>query len=119
MRMGLLSGIAAALLAGCSMFSTTTNSITSAANSFSDAISSTSGSDSKKSSFVDTRFAAIRAEAARGEGEHLDSLAVLLGVSDRREFARWMHGNYARLFTDLKDPQELLARIERYRGDRA
>jgi hypothetical protein len=111
-----LVAVAAVTLAGCEFLSTTTNSVTSAVKSVTDVTSSTTGGKEKSSSFVDTRFAAIQAEAARGEGEHLDSLATLLGEPDRAEFSRWMHGNYNRLFSDLKNPQELLARIEKYRG---
>jgi PBP1b-binding outer membrane lipoprotein LpoB len=102
-------------VAGCSFFTTTTDSVTSAVNSVTDTISSTTGNGKSASTFVDTRFAAIRFEAAKGEGEHLDSLAQLLGEQDRADFARFMQDNYAQLFTDLDTPQELLARIEQRR----
>jgi Protein of unknown function (DUF3015) len=120
MRLVPVVAAAAALLAGCQVLSTTTNSVTSALNSLSDTASSTSGSSGSgnKSAFVGTRFEAIRFEAARGEGENLDSLAQLLGEPDRAAFAQWMHANYARLFTGLAGPDELLARIEEYRGYR-
>jgi hypothetical protein len=100
---------------GCSMFTTTTDTTTSAVNSVTDAISSTTGDSKKAGAFVDTRFAAIRFEAAKGEGEHLDSLAALLGEQDRAGFARFMQDNYAQLFTNLDTPQELLVRIEQRR----
>lgn len=102
---------------GCSAFTTTTDGVTSAFNSVTDTISSTTGSKSA-GAFVGTRFAAIRFEAAKGEGEHLDSLAQLLGESDRPAFARFMKDNYARLFEGLSEPQELVSRIELYRGAR-
>jgi hypothetical protein len=102
---------------GCSMFTTTTDGVTSAFNSVTDTISSTTGSKSA-GAFVGTRFAAIRFEAAKGEGEHLDSLAQLLGETDRPAFARFMKDNYARLFEGLSEPQELVSRIELYRGAR-
>ena len=80
-----------------------------------DGTSSTTG-DEKTASFVESRFTAISTEAARGEGEHLDSLARLLGETDRADFARFMKERYADLFTGLEQPRELLTRIEQYRG---
>ena len=116
MRLVLVVSAASALLAGCQFLSTTSKSVTSVLENLSDTASSTSGSSgSNKNAFVDTRFEAIRFEAARGEGENLDSLAQLLGETDREAFAQWMHANYARLFNDLAGPEELLARIEEFR----
>jgi len=99
------------LLTGC----TTTDILQSATNTVTGILSSTSP-DSKKSAFVNDRFKAIRAEAARGQGENVETLAAMLGEPDRKEFARWMQTNYTPLFTDLKTPDELLARIESRRG---
>lgn len=105
------------LLVGCSFIATTTNGITNSVESVSNATSSTTDKISgKDAAFVETRFAAIRFDAARGYGENLDSLAVLLGEKDRPEFAHWMKQNYAMLFSDLSAPKELLARIESHRG---
>lgn len=104
-------------LGGCTFIATTTNGITNSVESVSDATSSTTDKISgKDAAFVETRFAAIRSDAARGYGENLDSLAVLLGEQDRAEFAGWMKQNYAMLFSDLSAPRELLARIESHRG---
>src|SRR5882672_4262304 len=93
------------LLTGC----TTMDILQSATNTVTGFLSSTSP-DSKKSAFVNDRFKAIRAEAARGQGENVEALAAMLGEPDRKEFARWMQTNYTPLFTDLKTPDELLAR---------
>jgi hypothetical protein len=104
-------------LGGCTFIATTTNGITNSVESVSDATSSTTDKISgKDAAFVETRFAAIRSDAARGYGENLDSLAVLLGEQDRAEFAGWMKQNYAMLFSDLSAPRELLARIESHLG---
>ena len=111
------AAFASFLLGGCSMIATTTNGITNSVESVTDATSSTSDKMSGKSSkFVETRYAAIRYDAARGYGENLDSLAQLLGETDRAEFAGWMKQNYALLFADQPAPSELLARIESRRG---
>jgi hypothetical protein len=112
-----------ALLAGCSFLSTTADGVSATVDSMTQATSTTfassTGDDASKSAFVNTRIEAIRFEAARGEGEHLDSLAALLGEPDRAAFARWMKDNYGQLFAGLREPQELLTRIEQRRGSRS
>jgi hypothetical protein len=99
------------LLAGC----TTTDVLETATDTVSGVLSSTTpGSDT--TAFVTDRFKAIRAESARGQGENVEALATMLGEPDRKEFARWMQANYKPLFTDLKKPDDLVARIKTQRG---
>jgi hypothetical protein len=114
-RILLWVSVAAALCGGCAVVSTVTDAITEAVNGVTKVTSSTT-SDNKSAEFVETRFASIRSEAARGEGEHLDSLATLLGETDRADFARFMKERYSDLFVGLQQPSELLPRISRYRG---
>ena len=104
--------VAVGLLAGCSMFTSTTDGVSKLTYSTSDMVSSTTPSGKSAQNFVDTRYAAIRKEAAQGGGEHIDSLAILLNEPDRAAFARWMKDNYATLFTASAGPQDLLKRIE-------
>lgn len=108
--------VLSAFLGGCSGFGTTTNGISSTVNSITDTTSSTTGAFGGKSSFVESRFAGIRYDAARGYGENLDTLATLLGEPDRVEFGRWMKAHYGDLFVGLDTPSELLVRIEARRG---
>jgi nucleoid-associated protein YejK len=117
-RIGLLVSVISALLSGCSVIETVSDGLHSTLDGVSKVASSTTP-DEKSAAFVETRFASIRSEAARGEGEHLDSLAKLLGETDRADFARFMKERYADLFSGLERPRELLARIDRYRGRRA
>jgi len=63
-------------------------------------------------SFVEKRYIAIRQDAANGGGENLDALAQLLGTQDRQAFARYMQSDFERIFTDIKQPAEILARID-------
>ena len=108
-------------LGACSSIATTTDTTSAAIKTVSDTTSSTTDvvtPEGSKSAFVHERFDALRVEAARGDGENLDSLAVLLGETDRAAFSRWMKANYVLLFSDIQKPEELLARIERYRGSR-
>jgi len=104
--------LAAGLLAGCSMFTSTTDGISKLTYSTTDGISSTTPGDKSAAAFVNTRYAAIRTEAAQGGGEHIDSLAILLNEPDRAAFARWMKDNYAMLFSGSAGPQDLIKRIE-------
>jgi hypothetical protein len=109
------------VLTACSAFSTTTDGIAAGFGSTTDGSRSTTP-DSKSArgerpeAFVRHRFEAIRFEAARGEGENIDTLAVLLGERDRAGFGQWMKRNYATLFADLRQPVDLLTRIEQRRG---
>ena len=76
----------------------------------------TDGFEDDKAAFVESRFDAIRYDAARGYGENLDTLATLLGEPDRAEFARWMKAHFGDLFVGLDTPSELLVRIEAQRS---
>ncbi len=83
-----------------------------------DITSSTSGSldtvtpDVSLNRFIDVRFASIQKEAAQGEGENLNALAELMGKDDKVAFSYWMNANYDELFTNLKQPSQLISRIE-------
>ena len=88
----------AALLSACG---TTTDLVESVTNSITNVTESTTPSDKNKSAFIKDRFDAIRFEAAKGEGENIDTLAAMLGETNRQEFARWMQNHYASLFGDL------------------
>jgi hypothetical protein len=109
--------VTAPLLGGCSVLQTVTNGVSSTVDGMTN-VTSSSTSDQQSSAFVETRFAAIRSEAARGAGEDLDSLAKLLGEPDRVAFARFMKERYTDLFTGLREPRELLARIHHFRSPR-
>ena len=96
-------GVSGALVSGCSI---------------TDVTSSTSGTldtvtpDVTLNHFIDTRFASLQKEAAKGDGENLDALAELLGKDDKPAFSSWMHDNYDDLFTGLEQPNQLISRIQ-------
>jgi hypothetical protein len=120
LRVALAAG-AALSLSACSMLTTTTDGIAAGFGSTTDGSRSTtpdgkSARGAQAEVFVRERFEAIRFEAARGQGENIESLAALLGERDRAAFGQWMKHNYAVLFTDLGEPTDLLARIEQRRG---
>ena len=84
----------------------------------SDITSSTSGTldavtpDVTLNRFVDVRIASIQKEAAAGEGENLEALAYLMDQPNKKVFSGWMQTHYDALFVDLKQPSELVTRIE-------
>lgn len=88
-----------------------------------DVTSSTSGTldtvtpDVTLNHFIDTRFASLQKEAAKGDGENLDALAELLGKDDKPAFSSWMHENYDALFTGLERPSQLISRIQAKQGE--
>jgi hypothetical protein len=110
-----VSTLAIGLLAGCQLFTSTTDGVSKLGTSTTDMVSSTSPGGKSAEAFINTRYAAIRTEAAQGGGEHIDSLAALLNEPDRAAFARWMKDNYAGLFGGANGPQDLVKRIEERR----
>ncbi|MDN5869595.1 MAG: DUF3015 domain-containing protein [Nitrococcus sp.] len=111
----------AGLLSGCSLITSTTDAIAESVHATTDATSSTSHSfDSDEAhartvQFVKSDIDAIRADAARGHGEEISTLAYLLDEPDAAEFGRWMQRHYVELFVGLKTPEQLLTRIDHIR----
>ena len=110
-------------LTGCSAVVSTTNAVADAAHQTTRMTSSTSdsfedaGYQHRAKRFVDTDIDAIRRQAARGYGDELDTLAVLLHEPHRATFPRWMQAHYAALFSNLQKPAQLLDRIHRLQNE--
>ena len=111
------------LAAGCSLITSTNDAIVNSFHATTNSSSSTShsfgGDQSKRNgqavAFVQSQLPYIRADAARGSGEDLNTLAYLLGEKNQQAFAQWMQSHYQVLFTNLKQPRDLLTRIHTYR----
>jgi hypothetical protein len=82
--------------------------ITSSTSSTLDAVTP----DVTANDFVNKRYLAIRSEAARGEGENLVALAQLLGHTDSRVFSQNLKEHFEQIFSQVTDPQDIIARIE-------
>ena len=82
--------------------------ITSSTSSTLDAVTP----DVTANDFVNKRYLAIRSEAARGEGENLEALAQLMGHTDSQLFSQALKENFEQIFSQVTDPQEIIARIE-------
>lgn len=87
-----------------------------------DAASSSSSGGSEETArlererYVASQLEWIQRDAARGQGESLQALAVLLDEPDHQAFAQWTQANYLALFSELESPVELLQRIEQQRA---
>jgi len=90
-------------IVSCSLFTEVISSGTSSV----DAVTP----DITLNTFVEKRYIAIRQDAANGGGENLDALAQLLGKEDKQAFAQFMQSDFDRIFTDIKQPVDILARI--------
>lgn len=111
-------------LAGCSGLMVTTNSIAEATHQSSRMSSDSTRSDDaaldahSATRFVDTDIDAIRTEAARGYGDEVQTLAVLMHEPHPARFGRWMQRHYQALFVGLARPTDLLRRIRHLRAGR-
>ena len=114
---------AAGLMSGCSLVTSTTDAVADGFHATTDTTSSTSHSldtadaHSHAVRFVKSDIDAIRADAARGHGEEISTLAYLLHEPNAAAFGRWMQAHYVELFVGLEKPEQLLARIDRYRHE--
>ncbi len=91
-------------LSACAVFT----EVSSSTSSTSDAVTP----DVTLNEFVNKRYVAIRHDAAKGGGENLDALAQLLGKNDKDAFANQMQNNFDVIFKNIKQPSEIIARIE-------
>jgi len=99
----IISAIVASLSA-CAAFT----EVSSSTSSTSDAVTP----DVTLNEFVNKRYVAIRHDAANGGGENLDALAQLLGEKNKQAFAEKMKLNFDRVFKDVDQPSDIIARIE-------
>ena len=115
----LIAALLATGLTGCMTTDATTlpfDLASTTGDAASSASSSTGGDDETASlrtrHYVRTQLDWIEREAASGEGEHIETLGVLLGEEDPRAFASWAQAHHGQLFADLREPEELIARID-------
>lgn len=65
----------------------------------------------EKEVYISANYENIAKEAAQGTGEHLTTLASLMGCSNGSDFAQFSQEHYDALFTD-SDSQKLLNRYQ-------
>lgn len=79
--------------------------------------SGTTGGDNaqarlKARQFVASEWQWLRRDAARGDGEHIRSLAKLMHQQDSEALGAWLQNNYALIFEDITNPADSFDRIE-------
>lgn len=112
--------------AGCSQITVTSDTIvngtsrladatTNAARATSDATTNASNSYAQSHSarrrFVASQYDMLKREAARGEGEDLDTLAYMMSAEDKQAFGAELQSHYASLFSGHQDASAFLSRL--------
>lgn len=100
--------ISAVTLSACSTISTETTEIpfdiaSTSGDIASTASGSTGGDDSSSvaaRAYLESDLAWIKRDAANGQGEHLDALAVLVGAANDPSFGSWMKQHYGEIFLE-------------------
>lgn len=118
---------AAALLGGCSLISTTTDTTAAIAEGITDATAATAdattgvtdaGAHNYKQAalFVKSQLAYLRRDAAAGQGENLNAFASLMGEANSPDFNQWMQSNYEHVFGPARSSEELVSYIATQRS---
>ncbi len=120
--------VAGTALAGCSQITITSDTLVDGtarlADATTNAVAGTSAvttdtandvdarTHQARLAFVDSQMQMLRREAARGDGENLETLAYMMRADDTRAFERQLQANYSALFNrDASSADEWLARL--------
>lgn len=120
------TGLALVTLSGCSALVSTTNTTADALHTVSHGVSVssrsttnvTSGGDADQANaartreFVASEHAALRREAAFGGGEHIRTLAELVGDDQPTDLGAWMQSHYGQLFGPGMNDNRFIAAVE-------
>lgn len=125
-RLGALA-LAGSALAGCSQITITSNTIVDGAARIADAttnavqgtsnITTDTADDvdarthAARREFVDSQYAMLKREAARGQGENLEALAYMMHADNTQAFENQVQSNYQTLFSSDADADQWLARL--------
>ena len=126
LRLGVLV-LAGGALAGCSQITITSDTIVDGsariADATTNAVEGTSAvttdtandvdarTHAARREFVGSQMAMLQREAARGQGEHLETLAYLMHADDTDAFQSEMQANYQSLFSGEADAEQWLTRL--------
>ena len=124
-RLGVLA-VAGAATAGCSQITVTSDTIVNGtsriANATTNAVRGTSDattnatnnyaqSHDARRKFVASQYAMLKSEAARGQGEDLDTLAYMMDAQDKQAFSQTVQAHYASLFSGEQNADAFLSRL--------
>lgn len=112
--------------AGCSQITVTSDTVvngtsrladatTNAARATSDATTNASNSYAQshdaRRKFVTSQYDMLKREAARGEGEDLDTLAYMMSAQNKQAFSAELQSHYASLFSGQQNADAFLSRL--------
>lgn len=125
-RLGALT-LAGTALVGCSQVTVTSNTLVDGtariADATTNAVQGTSNvttntandvdarTHAARREFVGSQMAMIKREAARGEGENLETLAYMMHADDTQAFENRVQANYQQLFASEADADQWLTRL--------
>lgn len=124
-RFGALAFVGVAT-AGCSQITVTSdtlvngtariaNATTNAVRATSDATTNASNnfaqSHDARRKFVASQYAMLKREAARGQGEDLDTLAYMMDAKNTQAFNAQLQSHYASLFSGQQNADAFLSRL--------
>lgn len=135
MRRTLCLGVVAGLsfaVAGCSQITVTSDTLLNGtqriANATTNAVKETSQATTDATNdnyaqthkarrkFVDSQYAMLKSEAARGSGEDLDALAYMMQAKNKQAFESKVQTNYSKLFTGKPNADAFLSRLYKVIG---
>ena len=119
--------LAGTALAGCSQITITSDTIVNGASQIADAttnavqgtsnVTTNTANDvdarthAARREFVGSQMAMIKREAARGQGENLETLAYMMHAEDTQAFEQQVQANYQALFASDADADQWLTRL--------
>ena len=125
-RLGALALVGTAV-AGCSQITITSDTIVDGtariADATTNAVQATSNvttdtandvdarTHAARREFVGSQMAMIKREAARGQGENLETLAYMMQADDTQAFEQQVQANYQTLFATDADADQWLSRL--------
>ncbi|MES1941678.1 hypothetical protein T5B8_15640 [Salinisphaera sp. T5B8] len=125
-RLGALALVGTAV-AGCSQITITSDTIVDGtariADATTNAVQATSNvttdtandvdarTHAARREFVGSQMAMIKREAARGQGENLETLAYMMQADDAQAFEQQVQANYQTLFATDADADQWLSRL--------
>lgn len=119
--------VASVAVAGCSQITVTSDTLVNGtariADATTNAVQGTSNATTDASRnafaqnhdarrrFVQSQYAMLKSEAARGQGEDLNALAYMMRAKDKQAFAAEVQSHYATLFSGKQNADAFLSRL--------
>jgi len=100
------------LVAGTSRIAdATTNAVQGTSNATTNSTNNYAQTHDARRKFVNSQYAMLKSEAARGQGEDLDALAYMMQADNTQRFNANVQANYASLFSGEQSADAFLSRL--------